>query len=141
VQIGRAAREQLPAVSEQHVERAVFAELAGVGGDASRKVCGRARVLLELVTERTKECAERVLAIGLTDRAEPTELEGANAFDRAVVGEHDMPAPQLPHEGVGVGQADPTSCFSPHVRDREQRLDWMVAQKFREGRVCGGVGL
>src|SRR5262249_48665219 len=95
MQLGRAAREQLVAIADQHVERAVAADAPGVRRDRAREIVDRARIRSELVIEGSEQRAERALAVGIADRPEPPELEAVGALDRAVVCEHELTAPQL----------------------------------------------
>src|SRR5690348_12343663 len=85
--------------------------------------------------ERAEERAERVLAVGIADRSKAAELERARALDGAVVREHPVAAPQLAHERMRVREPDAAARLAAHVRDREQRLDRMLADELRERRV------
>src|SRR5439155_12807216 len=79
--------------------------------------------------EGLEQIAEGVLTIGRSDGPETTELSTSRPRHRAVVGEDPVTTPKLAHERMRIRQARSTARAPANVSDRQERLDWVLAQE------------
>jgi hypothetical protein len=137
-----AAREEILAVAEQKVERALLGELAGERRDElgeAPSVLGSPAVARGELLEQPAEC---VLGVRSTDGREASrEGEALGGGERSVVSEDPVSPPQLSRERVRVGEAHAASCLAANVRDRLKRLDRVLSQKLRQRTARARVGI
>jgi hypothetical protein len=83
--------------------------------------------------------AERVLAVGLADRAEGAVQARTEVLQVAVVREDPVAAPQLAHEGVRVLERDAALRGLADVRDDVVAADRVALDQLGDGRRARAV--
>ena len=137
-----AARVQVVPIGEQEVEDAVAAQVVG---DLEEQASDVVRVLgitrAVEVTHDVQDHAERVLTVGVADRAFEAQQAVAHVRQRAVVREHQVAPVEHAHERVGVLDRGLSARHLADVRDRQRRRDRVFAHEARQRARKRGVRL
>ena len=121
-QVGRAMRPQGLAVGQQKVERPMLRDLRHQLAQREREF-GHAGHAGMGFGHLLHQPAKGPLAVGVAHRPERAMQARVEALEVAVVREHPVVAPQLPHEGVAVLQRHHTLRRPADVRDDVAALD------------------
>ena len=129
VQPRGAPREEVLTVAQEKVERSFAADFPADRRDGVPEIATSAGIAGKRALQVMQEDAERVLAVGLADRAEAAQGMPPDVSQCAVVGEREVPPPQLADEGMGIGERNFSARSLANVGDGKQRFDGIFANE------------
>src|SRR5690554_3084340 len=135
-QLGGAQAEQPFAVAQQQVADTAPGVIGTGAGQAVENLL-LARALRETRPQAVEQIAEDGLAVGIAYRLEGP-LPRCEVIDLPVVGEGPVLAPQLPGEGMGIGQGDPSDIGLADVADDVFGFDGIALDQLGNGRAVTG---
>src|SRR5690606_12810752 len=135
-QLGGAQAEQPFAVAQQQVAYTAPGVIGTGAGQAVENLL-LARALRETCPQAVEQIAEDGLAVGIAHRLEGP-LPRCEVIDLPVVGEGPVLAPQLPGQGQGIGQGDPSDIGLADVADDVFGFDGIALDQLGNGRAVTG---
>src|SRR5690554_7491496 len=124
------------AVAQQQVADTAPGVIGASAGQAVENLL-LARALRETRPQAVEQIAEDGLAVGIAYRLEGP-LPRCEVIDLPVVGEGPVLAPQLPGEGMGIGQGDPSDIGLADVADDVFGFDGIALDQLGNGRAVTG---